>query len=177
DNEIHPFFVHVNFRDLNPDRYMPTEELIDNGFAVLSIYYNDVATDDGDFTKGLAGVLYPDGKRKTDTDCGKIAMWAWAAQRALDYAETIPQKLDMKRSVVCGHSRLGKTALLAGATDERFAFSYSNDSGCSGAAIARGLPPAGTVEGLFALGGLIARARALNVPTPVLCEMRDKMGL
>ena len=43
--------------------------------------------------------------------------------------------------------------------------------------IARGLPPAGTVEGLFALGGLIARARALNVPTPVLCEMRDKMGL
>ncbi len=46
-----------------------------------------------------------------------------------------------------------------------------------GAAIARGLPPAGTVEGLFALGGLIARARALNVPTPVLCEMRDKMGL
>ena len=62
DNEIHPFFVHVNFRDLNPDRYMPTEELIDNGFAVLSIYYNDVATDDGDFTKGLAGVLYPDGE-------------------------------------------------------------------------------------------------------------------
>ena len=46
-----------------------------------------------------------------------------------------------------------------------------------GMAIARGMPPAGTVEGLFALGGLIARANALNVPTPVLCEMRDKMGL
>lgn len=46
-----------------------------------------------------------------------------------------------------------------------------------GASIARGEEPAGTVEGLFALGGLIARARALNVPTPVLCEMRDKMGL
>lgn len=46
-----------------------------------------------------------------------------------------------------------------------------------GMAIAQGNPPAGTVEGLFALGGLISRARALSVPTPVLCEMRDKMGL
>ncbi len=143
NDEIHPFFVHINFRDMNPDRYMPTEELIDNGFAVLSIYYNDVATDDNDFTNGLAGILYPDGERKSSTDCGKIAMWAWATQRALDYAQTLPQKLDMKRSVVCGHSRLGKTALLAGATDERFAFSYSNDSGCSGAAIARGTSPGG----------------------------------
>ena len=142
DEEKHPFFVHINFRDLNPDRYMPTEELVDNGFAVLSVWYNDITTDDGDFTNGLAGVLFENGKRN-DTDCGKIAMWAWAAQRILDYAETLPDKLDLSRSVVCGHSRLGKTALFAGATDERFAFSYSNDSGCSGAAIARGTAPGG----------------------------------
>ncbi len=142
DEEKHPFFVHINFRDLNPDRYMPTEELVDNGFAVLSVWYNDITTDDGDFTNGLAGVLFENGKRN-DTDCGKIAMWAWAAQRILDYAETLPDKLDLSRSVVCGHSRLAKTALFAGATDERFAFSYSNDSGCSGAAIARGTAPGG----------------------------------
>ena len=142
DEEKHPFFVHINFRDLNPDRYMPTEELVDNGFAVLSVWYNDITTDDGDFTNGFAGVLFENGKRN-DTDCGKIAMWAWAAQRILDYAETLPDKLDLSRSVVCGHSRLGKTALFAGATDERFAFSYSNDSGCSGAAIARGTAPGG----------------------------------
>ena len=142
DEEKHPFFVHINFRPDNPDRYMPTEELVDNGFAVLSVYYNDIASDDGDFTNGLAGVLFENGER-SDTDCGKIAMWAWAAQRILDYAETLPNKLDISRSVVCGHSRLGKTALFAGATDERFAFSYSNDSGCSGAAIARGTAPGG----------------------------------
>ena len=29
DNEKHPFFIHVNFRDENPDRYQPTEEIID----------------------------------------------------------------------------------------------------------------------------------------------------
>lgn len=142
DNKKHPFFIHVNFRPENPDRYMPTEELIDNGFAVLSLYYEAISSDDGDFTNGLAGILYPDGKRG-ETDCGKIAMWAWGAQRVLDYAYTIPEKLDLDCATVCGHSRLGKTALLAGATDERFTFSYSNDSGCSGAAIARGTSEGG----------------------------------
>ena len=142
DNKKHPFFIHVNFRPDNPDRYMPTEELVDNGFAVLSLYYEDISSDDGDFTNGLAGILFPEGKRGA-TDCGKIAMWAWGAQRVLDYAYTMPKSLDLDCVTVCGHSRLGKTALLAGATDERFTFSYSNDSGCSGAAIARGTSEGG----------------------------------
>lgn len=46
-----------------------------------------------------------------------------------------------------------------------------------GMAIARGDAPSGTVEGIFALLGLIRRAEKCGVPTPVLCEMRDKMGL
>lgn len=46
-----------------------------------------------------------------------------------------------------------------------------------GMALARGEEPAGTVEGIFALHGLIARAQEIGVATPVLCEMRDKMGL
>jgi len=138
DGEKHPFFVHINFRDSVPDRYQPTEELIDNGFAVLSFGYQDVTCDDGDFTNGLAGVLFPDGKRSDPAAPGKIAMWAWAAQRVLDYAETLTDHLDSNRAIVCGHSRLGKTALLAAATDPRFSFAYSNDSGCAGAAISRG---------------------------------------
>lgn len=133
----HPFFVHINFRSDIPDRYQPTEELIDNGFAVLSFNYNDVTKDNGDFCDGLAGVLYEDGKRKAN-DAGKIAMWAWAAHRIMDYAETLSDLLDLGCATVCGHSRLGKTALLAGATDSRFAFVHSNNSGCGGAAITRG---------------------------------------
>lgn len=132
----HPFFVHINFRPNIPDRYQPTEELIDGGFAVLSFDYNDITRDDGDFTNGLAGILFPDGKRASN-QAGKIAMWAWAAHRLMDYAETLPDLLDLDSAIVSGHSRLGKTALLAAATDERFAFAYSNDSGCSGAAITR----------------------------------------
>lgn len=136
DDNKHPFFVHINFRDYVPDRYMPTEELVDNGFAVFSFSYNDVTTDNNDFTDGLAGVLYKNGKRKPD-DAGKIAMWAWAAHRVMDYAQTLEDKLDLNNSIVCGHSRLGKTALLTAATDCRFKFAYSNNSGCSGAAISR----------------------------------------
>ena len=137
DGKKHPFFIHINFRDNVPDIYMPTEELVDNGFAVLSFCYKDVTSDNGDFTNGLAGVLYKNGERNSPCDAGKIALWAWAAQRVMDYAETIKDALDLDCSVVCGHSRLGKTALFCAATDERFKFAYSNDSGCSGAAITR----------------------------------------
>ncbi len=137
DEKKHPFFIHMNFRPENPDRYMPTEELIDNGFAVFSVYYEDVTSDDGDFTNGLAGILFPDGKRGAE-DSGKIAMWAWANQRVMDYAQLNEDKLDLTRSIVCGHSRLGKTALLTAATDERFKYAYSNDAGCSGDALSRG---------------------------------------
>jgi hypothetical protein len=131
----YPFFIHINFRPNVPDQYMPSEEITDNGFAVLSFCYNDVTSDANDFTNGLAGVLY-EGRERGPKEAGKIAMWAWAAQRVLDYAYEEP-RLDKTCVTVCGHSRLGKTALLCGATDERFTFTYSNNSGCSGAAITR----------------------------------------
>lgn len=133
----HPFFVHISFSPTLPNTGNPTEELIENGFAVLSLYYEDVTTDDGDLQNGLAGVLYPDDKRKNNDDPGKIAMWAWAARCVLSYALENPA-LDPARAAVIGHSRLGKTALLAAALDPRFTFAVSNDSGCSGAALSRG---------------------------------------
>lgn len=132
----HPFFVHINFRDQIPDLYMGVEEIIDNGFAVLSFCYKDITSDDNDFTNGLAGVLYKNKKRE-GANPGKIAMWAWAAMRVMDWACT-QDNLDKDCAIVCGHSRLGKTALLTGALDDRFKFAHSNDSGCCGAAISRG---------------------------------------
>lgn len=47
----------------------------------------------------------------------------------------------------------------------------------AGESIARGEEIVGTVEGVFALNGLIRRAQSLGIQTPVLCEMKEKMGL
>lgn len=135
-NKPVPCFIHINFRDNVPDKYMPSEEIIDSGYAVISFCYTDITSDDGNFSKGLAGVIYKDGKRKKDR-CGKIGLWAWAVMRVMDYAITLPE-LDKKYICVAGHSRLGKTSLLAGALDERFYCAFSNDSGACGAAILRG---------------------------------------
>ena len=130
-----PFFIHINFRNLVPDQYMPTEELVDNGVAVFSFGYEDVTTDDMDFTTGLAGLLY-EGRERSGSDCGKIPMWSWAASRVMDFCRTL-DCLDFSRSAVVGHSRLGKTALYTGMMDERFAVAISNESGFAGAALNR----------------------------------------
>lgn len=46
-----------------------------------------------------------------------------------------------------------------------------------GMAIARGEKPEGTVEGIFALAGLIHRAQNMGINTSVLIEMQKKMNL
>lgn len=53
-----------------------------------------------------------------DYDFSCLARWAWAAMRAVDYLETVPQ-VDKARIAITGHSRNGKQALLAAAFDER----------------------------------------------------------
>jgi hypothetical protein len=133
--EKSPFFIYINFRSDIPDRYLPVEEIIDNGFGIFSVDYNDITKDNADFTDGLAG-LFQDGERTGD-DTGKIVYWSYMASRMMDYLQT-REEADKNAIGVSGHSRLGKTALLTGALDDRFAFVCSNDSGCSGAAISRG---------------------------------------
>ena len=122
ENKV-PCIIQINFRDNIPDRYQPTEEIIDEGFAIVSFCYKNVTTDDNDFTNGLAGIIYPDGIKDIH-QCGKIGLWAWAAMRVLDYVIGLPE-IDGSRISVAGHSRCGKTALLAGALDERFFCAYS----------------------------------------------------
>ena len=63
---------------------------------------------------------------------GALSAWASGYHRCVDYLVTLPE-VDPKRIAITGHSRGGKTALLAGATDERIALTAPNNSGCGGA--------------------------------------------
>ena len=83
------------------------------------------------FSQGVFPAVQPAKARGGDS-WATISAWAWGASRVLDWIETEPL-LDAKHVAVVGHSRGGKTALVAGVYDKRFAMACSNCSGCSGA--------------------------------------------
>ena len=131
-----PAFVFIDFFGGEANKYMPTEEIVERGYALFTFCYKDVSSDDNDFKSGIARNLVK--SRRKNTAPGKISLWAWAAMRVMDYVETLGGVIDLDNVAVIGHSRLGKTALWAGAFDERFKYVISNDSGCCGAALERG---------------------------------------
>ena len=130
-----PAIVLINFRPAVPDKYLPSEELADRGYAVASFCYRDVTEDNSDFHDGLAGVLGID--RNAPDASGKLILWAWAAMRVLDHLRTLPQ-IDSRRIAVAGHSRLAKAALLAAGLDTRFFAVLANEPGTLGGALLRG---------------------------------------
>ena len=129
-----PAFVNIAFNRA-PNYRQPTEEIIDRGYAVFTLCYEDCTTDNGDFTNGVASVLCPD--RNAPDATGKIAMWSWCISRVIDYIYTL-DNIDLNKIAVIGHSRLGKTTLLTAAFDERVKYACVNDSGTSGDALSRG---------------------------------------
>ena len=109
-----------------------------NGIGFATLYYGDIEPDfKGGIPFGIRGrYLKPGQTQPAPDEWGAIAAWAWGLRRVMDHLETEPV-IDAKRVALLGSSRLGKTVLWTGATDERFAVILASVSGESGAALSR----------------------------------------
>jgi len=97
---------------------------------------SSVQADNGaGLTQGIIGLANKGQPRKLD-DWGVLRAWAWGASRALDYFESA-KSVDARHVGVAGHSRWGKTAVIAMAYDQRFAIVYDSSSGEGGSKLHR----------------------------------------
>lgn len=136
DSIKRPTIILNNFHPIYASRYFAIEEMTEKDVNFIAVSYEDLTTDNDDFTTGLAPLLLPNGQN-TDTACGKIGIWAWGNMRLVDYALTL-DCVDKDNICIAGHSRLGKTALYTGMQDTRIKFVFSNASGCCGDSLAKG---------------------------------------
>jgi dienelactone hydrolase len=116
----------------------PLAEIVRRGYALAAFYSGDVDPDRKEVSEGLyAWLSGGDPARNNPTNRGIIAAWAWGFHRCVDYLVTEPG-VDARRIAALGHSRNGKTALLAAAFDERIAIAFPHQAGCGGSAPSRG---------------------------------------
>ncbi len=147
-----PSFVMICNRDfeegVDPDlksvpSFCPVDMITERGYAVVVFKNIELAFDgyscdfsddkvmvpDPSFTNGLFACF---AQERTYRSWSAISAWAWGASRIVDWIET-QSEFDIDHIAMIGHSRGGKTALWAGATDRRFGLICVNESGCCGA--------------------------------------------
>ncbi len=115
----------------------PLEQIVKAGYGVVTFYSGDVDPDTKDERGGMRPYITPVAAGKQAPDFpATIMCWAWGIHRAVDYLVTQPE-FSAKRIAAVGHSRLGKTVLLAAAFDERIAVAFPHQAGCGGTAPSR----------------------------------------
>lgn len=110
--------------------------IIERGYALATFYYGDLDPDRNDFNDGVHPHFMKPGEKRGNQHWGAISAWAFGISRAVDYLLT-DAAIDKTKIASVGHSRLGKTALLAAAFDDRIAMAIPLQSGCGGASPSR----------------------------------------
>ncbi len=134
-----PAIVFINHRapselDVREEaEFLPVLFLVRAGWAVAAFNVADVTSDK---TSGGASLHDLTGTAPGPDRAGAVMQWAWTASRIAGALASRPD-IDAGHIAVAGHSRSGKAALLAGALDPRFAWTFANNSGCGGAAHTR----------------------------------------
>jgi hypothetical protein len=110
------------------------ELVLAQGWAFATVNTSAIQADNGaGLTKGIIGLVNKGQPRKPD-DWGVLSAWSWGLSRAMDYFQT-EKSIDGKKIGLQGHSRWGKTALLAAALDDRWAIVFPTSSGALGASL------------------------------------------
>jgi hypothetical protein len=106
-------------------------KVVERGNIAASVDRTEAAADNKDDYRNTGLYrLFP------DAEFGVCPAWAWAIHRCVDALTTFS---DVRADgiAITGHSRGGKMALLAGATDDRIAITNPNDSGIGGGGLNR----------------------------------------
>lgn len=111
----------------------PIHDILSRGYGVVTAYYGDILPDNPD---AFAAFIKSYKLKQSEAEYSAIGIWAGGLSAIIDFLET-QKHIDSKKIIAFGHSRLGKTALWAGATDKRFSYVISNNSGEGSAALAR----------------------------------------
>lgn len=119
----------------DPATVFPIDEILARGYALVTACYTDISPDPDSVTDKAQQLsqartgIYELWDNNITT--GSLIAWAWVLCRGMDMLEK-DDRIDASRVVLTGCSRLGKTALVAGAFDERFAVVALNQTGGGG---------------------------------------------
>ena len=94
-------------------------EWVNKGYAVFYLCYIDISANNGNFKSGISAYISPTRRKKSSA--GKIAVWAWVAIRALEYAEVL-KDIDKNNIGIVGKGIFGLSALLADKSCDNFSF-------------------------------------------------------
>ncbi|WEK20182.1 MAG: acetylxylan esterase [Candidatus Pedobacter colombiensis] len=112
------------------------KEILSHGYALATAYYGDLEPDNAEGWKTGIRTTLKNVLKIQPEEWSAMGAWAYGLSRIYDYLEK-DKDIDAKKIAVIGHSRLGKAALWAAASDPRFSLIISNESGEGGAALSK----------------------------------------